>query len=38
MTVEVLEALATILKLCQEQDSCKSCPLAQFCQKMPCEW
>lgn len=33
MTLEVLKALAVIL-----EDSCKNCPMAQFCQKMPCEW
>lgn len=38
MTVELLKALEEILKTCQEQDSCKNCPLANFCQKMPCEW
>lgn len=34
MTLEVLKALAVIL----DQDSCKNCPMSQFCQKMPCEW
>lgn len=38
MGIEVLKALEIILQLCMEQDSCDSCPLAQFCQKMPCEW
>lgn len=38
MTVEVLKALTLLLEMCQAQDSCKSCPLAHFCQKMPCEW
>lgn len=38
MTLEVLKALAVILEFCMNQDSCKSCPMAQFCQKMPCEW
>lgn len=38
MTVEVLKALAVILACCQEQDSCKECPMKDFCQKMPCEW
>ena len=38
MTVELLQALLEILKTCQEQDSCKQCPLRQFCEKMPCEW
>lgn len=36
MTLEVLKALAVILEFCLNQDSCKSCPMAQFCQKMPC--
>lgn len=31
MTLEV----AVILEF---WDSCKNCPMAQFCQKMPCEW
>lgn len=38
MTLEVLKALAIILEFCLNQDSCKNCPMAQFCQKMPCEW
>ena len=38
MTLEVLKALAVILEFCMNQDSCKNCPMAQFCQKMPCEW
>lgn len=38
MTLEVLKALAVILEFCLNQDSCKNCPMAQFCQKMPCEW
>lgn len=38
MTVELLEALAVILKTCLVQDSCKNCPMAQYCEKMPCEW
>lgn len=37
MTLEVLKALAVILEFCMNQDSCKNCPMAQFCQKMPCE-
>ena len=31
MTLEVLKALAVILEFCMNQDSCKSCPMAQFC-------
>jgi hypothetical protein len=38
MTVEVLKALLTILETCNEQNSCKGCPMAQYCGKMPCEW
>ena len=38
MTVELLKALAAILETCLEQDSCKECPLKQFCGNMPCEW
>ena len=38
MTLEVLKALAVILEFCMNQDSCKTCPMAQFCGKMPCEW
>lgn len=38
MTLEVLNALAVILKFCEKQDSCEKCLLAQFCGKMPCEW
>ena len=33
-----LEVLAIILEFYMNQDSCKNCPMAQFCQKMPCEW
>lgn len=38
MTLEVLKALVVILEFCMNQDSCKNRPMAQFCQKMPCEW
>lgn len=38
MTLEVLKALAVILEFCMNPDSCKNCTMAQFCQKMPCEW
>lgn len=38
MTLEVLKALAVILEFCMNQDSCKTCPMAQFRGKMPCEW
>lgn len=34
MTLEV----PVILEFCLNQDSCKNYPMAQFCQKMPCEW
>lgn len=33
-----LEVLAVILEFCMNQDSYKNCPMAQFCQKMLCEW
>nr|DAR80307.1 MAG TPA: hypothetical protein [Caudoviricetes sp.]DAV01788.1 MAG TPA: hypothetical protein [Caudoviricetes sp.] len=26
-----LEVLAVILEFCMNQDSCKNCPMAQFC-------
>lgn len=38
MTLEVLKALAVILEFCMNQDSCKNCPMSQFCGKMPSEW
>lgn len=38
MTLEVLKALAAILEACEEQDSCKDCPLSQFCGKTISEW
>lgn len=38
MTLELLKALQVILENCLNQDNCKNCPMAQFCQKMPCEW
>lgn len=38
MTLDVLKALAIILEFCLEQDSCKDCPMRDFCGKMPCEW
>lgn len=38
MTLEVLKALVVILEFCLNQDSCKNCPMSQFCQKMSCEW
>lgn len=33
MTLEVLKALAVILEFCMNQDSCKNCPMAQFCYR-----
>lgn len=36
MTLEVLKALVVILEFYLNQDSCKNCPMSQFCQKMPC--
>lgn len=38
MTVELLQALAVLLKFCYEQEDCRACPMRQFCGKMPCEW
>lgn len=38
MTLEVLKAPAVILEFCMSQDSCKNCPMSQFCGKMPSEW
>lgn len=38
MTLEVLKALTVIFEFCAKQDSCKSCMMAQFCGKMPCDW
>ena len=38
MTLQVLEALAIIVKFCQSQDNCDACILRAFCGKMPCEW
>lgn len=36
MTLEVLKALAVILEFCMNQDSCKNCPMAQFCYVRRC--
>ncbi len=38
MTNEVRNALEVMVEECLKQDSCKSCPLATFCGKIPCEW
>jgi hypothetical protein len=38
MTTELLDALKAILKVCTEQDACATCPMHEFCGKMPCEW
>lgn len=33
MTLEVLKALAVILEFCMNQDSCKTCPMAQSAER-----
>lgn len=38
MTEELLQALLVILQYCLQQNSCEKCPMAQYCDKMPCEW
>lgn len=38
MTAELLRALAIIAEICAQQDSCKDCPMHDFCGKMPCDW
>lgn len=38
MTVELLEALAAILRVCENENSCTKCPLKEYCGKMPCDW
>lgn len=38
MPVEVLKALLVLLRYCLEQDNCKTCPMRDYCGKMPCEF
>ena len=38
MSLELVKALLTILKICMENDDCHKCPLRAFCKKMPTEW
>lgn len=38
MSAELLQALAIILETCYAQDNCSTCPMKEFCSKMPCDW
>lgn len=37
MTLELIKALTTIMRFCEEQPNCKICPLKEICGKMPCD-
>ena len=37
MTLEVLRALFTLVRFCEKQENCKSCPMKEICGRMPCE-
>ena len=38
MSLELARALLTIVKYCASCDDCASCPLRDFCGKIPLEW
>lgn len=38
MSLELVKALLTILKVCIDNDDCKKCSLKEFCKKIPSEW
>lgn len=38
MTIEVLRALVLLADFCYEQADCRTCPMRDYCRKMPCEW
>lgn len=38
MSLELVKALLTILKVCIDNDDCRKCPLKEFCKKIPSEW
>lgn len=38
MTVELLKAILLIVKFCESQNNCKTCPIKDMCGKMPSEW
>lgn len=38
MSIELVEALLLIAKFCVTHEDCATCPMKQFCGKMPSEW
>ena len=37
MTLELLKALVTIVRFCDKQANCRTCPMREVCGKMPCD-
>ena len=38
MTIELVKALLTIVRVCAASLSCDACPLKEFCGKQPNNW
>lgn len=38
MSLELVNALLVIAKLCASQSSCAECPMATYCAKQPLQW
>ena len=38
MPIELVGALILIAKFCVSYENCATCPLKNFCGKMPSEW
>ena len=37
MTLELLRALFTIARFCEQQENCEKCVMHEICGKMPCD-
>ena len=37
MTLDLLKALFTIARFCEQQTNCEQCPMKEICGRMPCE-
>lgn len=38
MSIELVKALLYIAKVCASSAGCETCPMREFCGKMPIEW
>ena len=38
MSIELVKALLLLAKVCASSTGCDTCPMKDFCGKMPSEW